>query len=718
MLEIRLVPDREWVDAAARRTLGPVRDLQLPLLLEGVRLPVVLARHHDRPLVRERLRTERSAGPWTWATKGDDSQVCPPQVTGQLPLLPRLTRAFTRQHGYRIAARDFPEWAQVLQAVERVRVRRDLSAGWSESVVQMLRLALASREASEQLVDEYVVAELPRMKPAVAEVLREAGLLRRRLGSGLAQNGYRRERRRMVSCEHCLVWGGDARPLCDSCREWARQPDRKSGPCLRCDRVWPLKDGQCRFCHLVLNEHVGDGPVVEQLWFGAGLGHGLYTKQPGDYSQGSRKSRRRELERREKQARQADRRLSPHLINPHQIELFPSPARDWKRVQHTQLPMMTPEAEQLVVEFWQFTADQHWTIASRDVNARVLRLLIAWLGIAAPVLEADVRAVTRLGPNWSGRRVAAFLDQRGLLVRLERTDPEEAALERLLQGVPDHLRDEADAWVRVLRGEGRKPSLTMSWATIRRYAHFNVPALQQWGQRVSSLREITPKDIEDILSSRTGEPAHSLHTSLRSLFRALKRERVIFRDPARRVSMAATVNAPRRIPSDRLVGLLDKAPTAMAKVVVALVAIHALGSQEIRHQPLTGLDLPSGRLVVPRRFGDHVVYLDELTMRLLSNWLRERAERWPRSTNPHLIITRVTAHDLNGPPVSKYGLWSIFTELGIQPRTLRIDRLLDEAHETADPVHLMRVFGISDTTAFKYVKAAHPHRFGPEPTQA
>ncbi len=95
----------------------------------------------------------------------------------------------------------------------------------------------------------------------------------------------------MVSCEHCLAWSGDAEPLCDSCREWARQPDRESGPCLRCGRAWPLKDGQCRFCHLVLNEGVGDSPAVEQLWFGAGLGHGLYTKQPGDYSQGSRKSR-------------------------------------------------------------------------------------------------------------------------------------------------------------------------------------------------------------------------------------------------------------------------------------------------------------------------------------------------------------------------------------------------------------------------------------------
>ncbi|CAL9327451.1 hypothetical protein [Streptomyces sp. enrichment culture] len=109
-----------------------------------------------------------------------------------------------------------------------------------------------------------------------------------------------------------------------------------------------------------------------------------------------------------------------------------------------------------------------------------------------------------------------------------------------------------------------------------------------------------------------------------------------------------------------------------------------------------------------------------LTDRLSAPWARFQAGsgREKAATNPHLLVTQVTAVDPNGPPVSKDGLRLVFRKLGIQPRRLRIDRLLDEAHETADPVHLMRVFGISDTTALKYVRAAHPHRFGPEPTQA
>jgi len=39
----------------------------------------------------------------------------------------------------------------------------------------------------------------------------------------------------------------------------------------------------------------------------------------------------------------------------------------------------------------------------------------------------------------------------------------------------------------------------------------------------------------------------------------------------------------------------------------------------------------------------------------------------------------------------------------------------DEARETEDPVHLVRVLGISIITAMKYIHAAHPHRAGPVP---
>ncbi len=42
------------------------------------------------------------------------------------------------------------------------------------------------------------------------------------------------------------------------------------------------------------------------------------------------------------------------------------------------------------------------------------------------------------------------------------------------------------------------------------------------------------------------------------------------------------------------------------------------------------------------------------------------------------------------------------------PSRLRKDRILDEVPHTADPLRLVRLFGISDITAMKYVFTAHP----------
>ncbi|MGW2635110.1 hypothetical protein ACWC2K_38250 [Streptomyces chattanoogensis] len=47
---------------------------------------------------------------------------------------------------------------------------------------------------------------------------------------------------------------------------------------------------------------------------------------------------------------------------------------------------------------------------------------------------------------------------------------------------------------------------------------------------------------------------------------------------------------------------------------------------------------------------------------------------------------------------------------GVTMDGLRQDRILDEAFDKADPLHLMRLFGITAQTAMRYIKAAHPER--------
>ncbi len=41
---------------------------------------------------------------------------------------------------------------------------------------------------------------------------------------------------------------------------------------------------------------------------------------------------------------------------------------------------------------------------------------------------------------------------------------------------------------------------------------------------------------------------------------------------------------------------------------------------------------------------------------------------------------------------------------------LRQDRILHEARASADPLHLMRLFGISTSTALRHVGPAYPER--------
>lgn len=106
-----------------------------------------------------------------------------------------------------------------------------------------------------------------------------------------------------------------------------------------------------------------------------------------------------------------------------------------------------------------------------------------------------------------------------------------------------------------------------------------------------------------------------------------------------------------------------------------------------------------------------LVYLDDITLSLIATLLKERAARWPHSTNPHLLVTRVSAHDPAGPQMSHKAFQYFFRCLGINAEQVRIDRILDEAWATADPVHLMTVFGITEDTAMDYLASAHPEKF-------
>jgi hypothetical protein len=213
-------------------------------------------------------------------------------------------------------------------------------------------------------------------------------------------------------------------------------------------------------------------------------------------------------------------------------------------------------------------------------------------------------------------------------------------------------------------------------------------------------------DVDAALVARGPSSAHVLRTARRSLFQALRHHRQIFADPTRNLHGKTANRLARPIPSDRLRGLLDRVTTTMGRAAVALVAIHALSIEELRALHLTNLEHSRWRLAIARDQRTHYVVLDDTCIRLVNDWLHERKTRWPATTNPHLFSTRMTATDPRNPPPSRYAIVRHFHPTGLNPTQLRTDRILYEAAQGADPVLIMRLFGVCKTTAMKYVNTA------------
>jgi hypothetical protein len=388
--------------------------------------------------------------------------------------------------------------------------------------------------------------------------------------------------------------------------------------------------------------------------------------------------------------------------------------RDWSFLnggELDQLPALTPAASALVDDLGRHARTCGMDNGPRNNATKTLRILLAWLGAEAPIHEADIRALSSR-PGTAVRRVLQFLDDRGMII----PDPARpgTAVERTIShhidALPDVIAGEVRQWVKVIRGQGRRAHQELPFSTVRSYLNCFHPVLAAWGQHVTSLREITRDDVQAALSRHPGARAHNLLPALRSLFRALKQEKIIFRDPTSGIILRTMQRLPAPIPTDRLRGLIDRAGAPLAKVTVAMIAIHALGKKETALLLLEDLDLPRGQLAVRRPTGTHTVYLDDLSRELMADWLRERHRCWPLTRNPHLLVTRHTAVDTAGPPIAPTVLDATFGGLGLTPSQLRQDRILDEARHTADPVHLMRVFGLTSHPAMNYVQAAHPDR--------
>lgn len=138
-----------------------------------------------------------------------------------------------------------------------------------------------------------------------------------------------------------------------------------------------------------------------------------------------------------------------------------------------------------------------------------------------------------------------------------------------------------------------------------------------------------------------------------------------------------------------------------ARLVLALAAVHAARVAQIAAFMLDDVDLSNRRLTITGR----VWPLDDLTLKLMVEWLGHRRRRWPSTANLHLLINNQTANTTGR--ASNHWISAPLRGQDATLERLLVDRQLEEAlTHGPDPLHLAEVFGLDEKTAMRYADSA------------
>ncbi|MFE9307056.1 hypothetical protein ACFYM5_05060 [Streptomyces sp. NPDC006706] len=98
------------------------------------------------------------------------------------------------------------------------------------------------------------------------------------------------------------------------------------------------------------------------------------------------------------------------------------------------------------------------------------------------------------------------------------------------------------------------------------------------------------------------------------------------------------------------------------------MAVYAVRPKQVAEIQLDDLNRSTGRLRIrrPNRL-DHEIYLDDFALQHVKDWLIERHQRWPLSTNPYLIVSPITALHVDRPAVGPSNFKALRDRIGINP---------------------------------------------------
>jgi integrase len=523
----------------------------------------------------------------------------------------------------------------------------------------------------------------------------------------VARDGTGRKTARSVtSCAECLAWGSTyAQGVCLACYNFAARNPLTSD-CAGCGRRLPLKKEYCRLCWCQAHEDraalAGDArsAVVIAPYLPGVRHHQLFFA-----GMNQRRARPRPEPRRPGVKGRPRKPPPPAVAGPRpgavQLALFDALPRSYGfgRVDlRSGPPPPSPwlswalHLAHVMAETRGFGPEVH-----RELNRNLVMLLDGYAD-GDVIRVSDFRDVL-------GRRGASQAHTIEILAAMgivadDRQPAFDTWLGGKLDGLAPAIAVQARRWVLVLRDGGprrrpRKPGTAAAYLNTVR------PALLAWSQSYDHLREVTRDDVLDYLAGLRGDPRRDALAALRSLFTWAKRDGVVFANPATRIRIGArTLPVWQPLTTGEITSAVQSATTPQARLCVALAAVHAARPGQIRALLTSDVDLGDSRITIAGRPRP----LDDLTRRLLTEWLDGRRDRWPRTANPHLLISRESA--LHHGPVS--AMW--IRDLRGLPATLerlRIDRQLEEALACdGDPLHLAAVFGIDTSTAIRYAANA------------
>lgn len=510
----------------------------------------------------------------------------------------------------------------------------------------------------------------------------------------------------MTSCAECHAWGEThAQGVCLACYNFSTpRYGHRVGGCGACHRRVPLKKGYCRLCwhqaredravtaedarsRVVLAPHLLRVRFHQLFLAGMTKRRGRPRTTPRRYGEKGRPPKPAPTPR----VRPVSAGTQLALVSTEELQ------RSFHTVQFDLRTASAPDNPWLAWALYlahTIAEARGWSPVARRAMQRTLVHLLANYREGDLIKATEVRAISS-GFSVNVNNATQILGAMGIPIE-ERAPKLDLWLDAKLDGLAPGLENPVRRWVRTLHDGGPR-SRARHPDTARAYLRYALPALRTWSTRYDHLREVTRDDVLAHLRPLQGETRLTTATALRSLFTWARRSGEVFRNPATHIRLGRRVHKIwQPLTDDDLAATVAAATTPQARLCVALAAVHAARPGQIRAIRLDDIDVGNRRLTVAGRTRP----LDELTHRVLIEWLDHRRGRWPRTANSHLLISKETAMH-HGAVSATYIL-----DLRGQPATLerlRIDRQLEEAIAAGgDPLRLATVFGISQDTAVRY----------------